>query len=68
MRKPFSCRALSDGIVPINGANVSGRLRCFRPSTDLKEKNMSEMFQFLYLALHFPTSTAPLTMFKWKIQ
>ena len=31
-RKPFSCRALSDGIVPIHGANVSGCLHCFRPS------------------------------------
>ena len=29
-RKQFSCRALSDSIVPIHGANVSGRLCCFR--------------------------------------
>ena len=30
------------------------------------EKNMSEMFQFLHLALHFLVSMAPLTIFKWK--
>ena len=60
----FPCRALSDGIVPIHGANVSVRLRCFRPSFELKEKNMSEMFQFLHLSLHFLASTAPLTIFK----
>ena len=29
-----------------------------------KEKNMSEMFQFLHLALHFLASTATLTVFK----
>ena len=65
-RKQFSCHALSDGIVPIHGAIVSGYLRCFRPSIDLEEKNMSEMFQFLHLALHFLASTAPLTIFKWQ--
>ena len=63
-RKSFSCRALSAGIVPIHGANFSGCLRC--PSVKLKEKNMSEMFQFLHLALHFLASTAPLTIFKWQ--
>ena len=35
-------------------------------SIELKEKNMSEMFQFLHLALHFLASMAPLTVFKWK--
>ena len=50
-RKPFSCRSLSNGIVPIPGANVSGRLRCFCPSTEFKEKNMLEMFQFLHLTI-----------------
>ena len=66
MRKSFSCHALSDGIVPILGANVSGRLCCFRPSIELKEKNMSEMFQFFHLALHFLASMAPLAIFKWE--
>ena len=65
-RKPFSCHALPDGIVPVHGANVSGHLHCFHPSIELKEKNMSVMFQFLHLALHFLASTAPLTIFKWK--
>ena len=37
-RKPFSCRALSDDFVPIHGVNVSGRLRCFRPSIELREE------------------------------
>ena len=64
MGNPFSCRALSDGIAPIHGANVSGRLCCFRPSVEFKEKNMSEMFQILHLALHFIASTALLTIFK----
>ena len=62
-RKPFSCHSISDGTVPIHGVNVCGRLRCFRPSIELKEKNMSEMFQFLNLALHF---LASLTHFKWQ--
>ena len=31
-----------------------------------QEKNMSEMFQFLHLALHFLASTAPLTISKWQ--
>ena len=31
-----------------------------------QEKNMSEMFQFLHLVLHFLTSTASLTIFKWQ--
>ena len=31
-----------------------------------QEKNMSEMFQFLNLALHFLASTAPLIIFKWQ--
>ena len=31
-----------------------------------QEKNMSEMFQFLHLALHFLESTAPLITFKWQ--
>ena len=53
MRKPFSCRALSSGIVPIHGTNVSGCLCCFHPSIELKEKNILEMFQFLHLALQF---------------
>ena len=60
-RKPFSCRALSDDIVPIHGANVSGRLRFFRPSIEIKEKNMTEVFQLLHLSLHFLASTVPLT-------
>ena len=60
----FFCRALSDGIVPIHSANVSGHHRCFHPSIELKE--MSEMFQFLHLALHFLASTTPLTSFKWQ--
>ena len=38
-RKQFSRCALSDGIIPMQGANVSGRVRCFRPSIELKEKN-----------------------------
>ena len=59
MRKPFSCRALSKGTVSVHGANVSGHLRCFNSSTELKQKNISEMFQFLYLAIHFIASTAP---------
>ena len=42
------------------------RPRWFRPSIELKEKNMSEMFQFLHLALHFLASMPPLTMFKWQ--
>ena len=66
MRKIFSCCALSDGIIPIDGANVSDRLRCFHPSIELKENNMSEMFQFLHLALHFLVCTALLTIFKWQ--
>ena len=66
MRKPFSCCALSTGVVPILGANVSGHLHCFCPCVELKEKNMSEMFQFLNLALHFLASTAPLTILKWQ--
>ena len=43
-RKPFSCRDPSDDIVSVQGANVSDRLGCFRPSIELKEKDMSEMF------------------------
>ena len=31
-----------------------------------QEKNMSEMFQFLHLALHFQASMAPLTISKWQ--
>ena len=31
MGKPFSCRLLFDGIVPIHGANVSGRLPLLSP-------------------------------------
>ena len=58
--------ALSDGIVPIHGAILSGCLHCFLPSIELKEKNMLEMFQFLHLALHFLASMAPLTIFKWQ--
>ena len=65
-RKLFSCRTLSDGIVPIHGENVSSRLHCFRPSIELKSKNMSEMCQFLYLALHLLASMAPLTILKWQ--
>ena len=65
-RRPFSCRTLSDGIVTIHGANVSVRLRCFRPSIELEQKNMSEMFQFLHLALHFLASMVPLAIFKWQ--
>ena len=57
MRKQFSRRALSEGIVPIHGENVSGRLHYFRPSIELKEKNVSEMLKFLHLVLHFLTST-----------
>ena len=60
----FFFLALSDGIVPIQGANVSSRLRYFRPSIELKEKIISEMFQFLHLTLHFLASTAPFTIFK----
>ena len=63
-KKTFSCHALCDGIVPIHGANVSGRLRCFLPSIEAKEKNMLEMFQFLHLTLQFLASTAPLIVFK----
>ena len=63
-RKPFSCRVLSDDIIPIPGANVSGRLRYSRPSIELKEKNMSKIFQFLHLALHFLASMIPPTIFK----
>ena len=37
-RKPYSCHALSNGIVFIHGENVSGRLHCFHPSIELKEK------------------------------
>ena len=59
-----SFRVLSYDVVPIYDANVSGRLRCFSPSIELKKKNMSEMFQFLHLAFHFVASTAPLTIFK----
>ena len=43
-KKTFYCRALSDCIILIHGANVSCRFRCFRPSIELKEKNMSEVF------------------------
>ena len=57
--KHFFCRAVSDGIAPIHSANISGRLRCFRPSIELKEKNMWKMFQILHLELHFLASTAP---------
>ena len=32
-----------------------------------KDKNMSEMFQFLHLALDFLAPTAPLTIFKRQI-
>ena len=63
-RKPFSCRILFDGILPVHDANVPGRLRWLRYSIELKEKNMLEEFQFLHLALHFEASTAPLTTFK----
>ena len=38
----------------------------FAPQWTQKEKNMSKMFQFLHLALHFLASTAPLTIFKWQ--
>ena len=31
-----------------------------------QEKNMSEIFRFLHLALHFLASTAPLTILKWQ--
>ena len=65
-RIPFSCHALSNGIVHLHGTNVSCRPRCFCPSIELKEKNMLEMFQFLHLALHFLASMAPLTIFKWQ--
>ena len=50
--KTIFCRVLSNGIVPIHGANVSCRL-CCHPSIELKEMDISEMFQFLNLALHF---------------
>ena len=40
--KPFSWRALSNGIVHIHGVNVSGLSAVFAPSIELKEKNMSE--------------------------
>ena len=63
-RKQFSYPALAYGIVTMHDANVSGRLRCFHPSTELKEKNMTEMFQFLHLALHFLASAGPLTILK----
>ena len=63
-RKPFLWRALSDGIFPIHGANVFGHLLCSRPSNELKVKNISEMFQFLHLTLHFLASAAALTIFK----
>ena len=66
MRKPFFCCALSDSIVPKDRANVSDHLLCFCASIELQEKNMSELFQFLHLALHILTSTAPLTIFKWQ--
>ena len=66
-RKPFSCLALSDGIIPIHGANVSGCLRCFRSSIELKDKKKSKMFQFPHLALHFLASMVPLTVFKWQL-
>ena len=49
------------GIVPIHSANVSVYRLWFRPSIELKEKNMLEMFQFLHLALHFLASMAPLS-------
>ena len=64
---PFLAVLFSMAIVPIHDANVSGRLRCFRPFIELKEKNMSEMFQFLHFSLHFLASTVPLTIFKWQI-
>ena len=44
----------------------NGRLRSFRPSIELKEKNISEIFQFLHLSLNFLASTAPLTVSKWQ--
>ena len=39
--------------VLIHSANVCGRLRCFCPSIELKEKNMSEMLQFSPLGTPF---------------
>ena len=63
LKWPFSCSALSDGIVPMRSTNDFGCLCSFYPFIELKEKNMSEMFQFLHLALHFLVSTAPLTIF-----
>ena len=63
-RQPFSWRALSDGIVPIHGTNVSGRLRCFRPS--LNSEEYVGNVPILHLALHFLASTAPFTIFKWE--
>ena len=51
---------------PIHGASVSGYLHCFCPSIEFKEKNMSEMFQFLHLSIHYLASTTPLTIFKWQ--
>ena len=59
--------AVLSPLAPIHSANVSGRLRCFRPSIELNEKNMSEMFQFLHLALNFLASTVPFTIFQCKI-
>ena len=41
-RKPFSCRSVSDGIVPVHGANVSYGLCCFRPTFELKENNCND--------------------------
>ena len=58
--------SLFDGIVPVHGTNVSGHLCCFHSSIELKEENMSEMFQFLHFALHFLASLVPLTIFKWQ--
>ena len=52
-------------LVPIHGANVSGRLRCFRPYIELKEKNMSEIFQFLHLSVHGFTHYIQLTKLRY---
>ena len=61
----FLAVLFTNGIVPIYGANVSGRLRCFRPSIELR-RICPKCSQFLHLAFHFLASTTPLTVFKWQ--
>ena len=64
MRKPFLAVLSSMALSPYMAQMFLAASAAFASSIELKEKNMSEMFQFLHLALHFLVSMAPLTILK----